>query len=209
MGQCAAAASSGTWRFPLTVAPFDATSSADILRPPLGTLAVGQNEHAFSSVRGADIGRSHARPFRIEPDFGQVSEYSSEPRKEAWDVLQEHVAGSNLANHPDDFSPESGTLPVDACSCAGNADVLAGEPADDDIDSTHEERQVNVFDASDPNRSRLHGRVFHPCQEDRRSVGVPLDVTQNSRACGSMNSDVQSADAGEQAERSEDGMSHT
>jgi hypothetical protein len=46
-------------------------------------------------MRGADVGRSEAVPFRVIPARGQVSEYVSHPSsKEPWDVLHDDVSGS-------------------------------------------------------------------------------------------------------------------
>jgi hypothetical protein len=55
-------------------------------------LAVGvcNNENPVTEVRGTDGGCGYAVPFRIEPELGQVAEYSSEAQgKVPWDVLQD------------------------------------------------------------------------------------------------------------------------
>lgn len=58
-------------------------------------VGVCNNEDAVTEVRGADGCRWDAVPFRVEPDLGQVPEYSSKPeRKVACDVLQDRVSGS-------------------------------------------------------------------------------------------------------------------
>jgi hypothetical protein len=69
-------------------------------------LEVGQNKDPLPKVGGADSGRTEHAPLRIEPQRGQVSDHRSESgRKEPWDVLQEHVARSHLANHASDVGP--------------------------------------------------------------------------------------------------------
>jgi hypothetical protein len=64
----------------------------------------------------------------------------------------------------------------------GDGDVLAGETAADDVNPISELASVQVLNLTDPNRSELQRRVLHPRQENGRSVGVPLDVTQYSRS---------------------------
>jgi len=48
-------------------------------------------------MRGSDVGRSNARPFRIEPEVGQVSEYSSKcPQNMLWVVSHTERAGFHV-----------------------------------------------------------------------------------------------------------------
>lgn len=56
---------------------------------------VGHDEDPVTAVRGADGGSRYAVPFRVVPDLGQVSEYSSEPQgKVPCDVFQQDPSGS-------------------------------------------------------------------------------------------------------------------
>jgi hypothetical protein len=46
-------------------------------------------------MRGADVGRRNAIPFRIEPDFGQGPENVLEPSSnDAWGAFQDDERGS-------------------------------------------------------------------------------------------------------------------
>jgi hypothetical protein len=101
-------------------------------RPTLPS--VGNDPDAISLMRGAD-GRSwYTVPDRIEPERGQVSENGSHPEtKQAWNVLHDDVAGSNLANEAPVFAPETRSRTFEASSLASERDVLAREPAADDI----------------------------------------------------------------------------
>jgi hypothetical protein len=75
-------------------------------------------------------------PFRIKPDFGQVSENGSEPSSsESWDVFDDHPSGPNCANDPSKIVPKTGPLACESCTLASDADVLAGEAAADEIDA--------------------------------------------------------------------------
>jgi hypothetical protein len=56
---------------------------------------VGNNEHPPTEVWGTEGGRRYARPLRVVPESGQVSEYLSHSgHKQAWHVLHDDVAGS-------------------------------------------------------------------------------------------------------------------
>lgn len=53
------------------------------------------DEDLFPLVRGAHVGRTYSRPFRIEPERGKVGEDSiKSPNNECCHVLNEHVSGS-------------------------------------------------------------------------------------------------------------------
>src|SRR5690606_5279359 len=93
---------------------------------PSMLLGVGQYEHPVSLVRGANGASRYAVPLRVIPALGQVSEYSSDPQgKVPWDVLQEDVAGSCVANDSEDFGPKM-TLVVLSEAVACDAERLAG-----------------------------------------------------------------------------------
>jgi len=58
-------------------------------------LGPGNDEDSVTEVRGTNGGSRDAIPLRIEPELGQISEYSSKPeRKVAWNVLQQRESGS-------------------------------------------------------------------------------------------------------------------
>ena len=93
---------------------------------------VGNNPQSGAKVRGADVGRSYAIPFRIVPEKGQVSENNSKPStSERCDVLHDDDFGSKLANESGILPPQARSFTLDASARAGKADVLAGEPAAD------------------------------------------------------------------------------
>jgi hypothetical protein len=62
------------------------------------------------AVWRSNVRRSKTRPFRIDPDLGQVTEdkiESSAGKSDRCDVLQEHEPGSYHANDPRKLSPQS------------------------------------------------------------------------------------------------------
>tara|TARA_R100000306_G_scaffold45824_1_gene43654 strand:- start:5265 stop:5696 length:432 start_codon:yes stop_codon:yes gene_type:complete len=74
----------------------------------------------LSEVRCADICCGYKTPLSIIAEFGQFSGDSScvSVRKDAWDVLQEHVAGFHLANALSGIGPEV-SLVVFSCPPSG------------------------------------------------------------------------------------------
>src|SRR5690606_41646964 len=100
------------------------TSAEFRRRSSMGSFAVGvgNNPDAVSLVRGANGASRYAVPFRVIPALGQVSENSSEPQgKVPWDVLQEDVAGSYVANDSEDFGPKMPLVAL-APSVSGDAE---------------------------------------------------------------------------------------
>jgi hypothetical protein len=72
----------------------------------------------------------------MEPECGQLSENDSEPpSSEIWAVLHEDESGSYLANDPLHLEPEARALAFESRAFSWRCDVLAGEPARDDIDA--------------------------------------------------------------------------
>lgn len=96
----------------------------------------GNDEDSRSAVRSSNIGRANNRPFRVIPCVGQSSEnLIDSPNKESSHVLDNHDPWTKLANDSEIFKPESRSGPVQTGTLAGVRDVLAGESADEDIDS--------------------------------------------------------------------------
>jgi hypothetical protein len=74
-------------------------------------------------------------PLRVIPERGQLSEYRVQPSsKQRCDVFHDNVAGSNFANESGKMAPQPAARACKTSSLSRDADVLAGEPATDDID---------------------------------------------------------------------------
>jgi hypothetical protein len=134
---------------------------------------------------GSKHGRRNAVPFDTPPALGQVSEYASErSRKVSCDVLQEHVAGSHLANDAPDLGPEPSLVEL-AQSAASARLRLARVPSDDEIHAIPPRPSIKraevVPDRVAPVSTRHQGLFFHPGHEDGRSVGLPLDSAHNAQ----------------------------
>jgi hypothetical protein len=107
---------------------------------------VGNNPDSLTAMGSANAGSWYAMPFRIEPDLGQITEYSPEPSsiissKEIWDVFHDCVSGSNFANKTGKLAPESRSGGVGSfwgephTPC--RTDILAREASGNDIDSSN------------------------------------------------------------------------
>lgn len=94
------------------------------------------------------------------------------------DVLQEHESRSHVTDEPSDGRPEP-TLVVNSTLRAGCGERLAGEPGSDEIHSSTPRRTVERGEVR-PDRRLIQVRLFHPCHESGRCVGVPLNVSHGS-----------------------------
>ena len=96
----------------------------------------------------------------------------------AWDVLQEHVSGSNVTDDPADVWPEP-TVIVSSGALAGGAEGLAGETGSDEIHSATPRASVKGAQVR-PDRCAIQARFVHPRHESGRCVGVPLNVSHGA-----------------------------
>lgn len=99
---------------------------------------VGQNPDPVASVRRTNGGSWYAVPLRIIPERGQVSENSSKPStKQSCDVLHDDKSGCQFANKTGDFGPKARTFSGKSCALSGSANVLAWEPARDNVNGAN------------------------------------------------------------------------
>jgi len=97
-------------------------------------IGVGNNPDSVPLVRGADGSRRYAIPFRVKPALGHVPENNVQPvTKQRCHVLHDCVLRSNQAKGSHKFPVQSRTLSGKAGALSGPRNILAGEPADDDI----------------------------------------------------------------------------
>jgi hypothetical protein len=132
-------------------------------------------------MRGTDIVCSEHTPPCIEPCFGQRSEDFAEVSriKQTWDVLQERVSGSNIANTLDRLRPLVPFV-VLAFFLSSNAEWLAGKPCRNHINKprvffscTGLDEVVNVPE----DRGFIEEAVFDPLCDDLLTVSFILDIT--------------------------------
>jgi hypothetical protein len=125
-----------------------------------------------------ELPSGQARPLRVIPCLGQVSENSTDrrpvpalplPGEERGNVLHDDVSGSYFANDPGELGPKTRAGAGQSGSLAGGAEVLTGESAADDVDR----REVFRADLADVLVAPRLGEVLG---EDRSAVGVELDL---------------------------------
>src|SRR5690606_38609334 len=96
---------------------------------------VGTYEDPIKLVRGTNGGSRYAMPFRIKPDLGQRPENDVQsPSKQRCHVLQHNDSRSKFANHVNGLEKQAATFPFEPCPSSGVGNILAGEPAADDVD---------------------------------------------------------------------------
>jgi hypothetical protein len=121
-----------------TIRPVAVISGADDRLSGMTFRGVGQRRQdpdPVSLVGRSDMVSSQHSPPRIIPHFGKVTEdhgKTSSHKQRA--VFHEDVSRSYLTDNPCHLGPQAGPCPADSCALSGCADVLAGEPAGDDID---------------------------------------------------------------------------
>jgi hypothetical protein len=125
-----------------------------------------------ASVRRAEGGSRKAVPPDVVPERVQVPEnlspnLSSVESKDGCDVLHQRVARSKLAKNPCLLSPKDSLGMTEPLALAGVAGALAGEAADDEVDSLH----PSSVDCPDIVEDRDSG----PAElEDRPSISFAL-----------------------------------
>lgn len=174
--------------------------AAVVTRPPLAfaspAVGVGNNPESITDVRRANGGSGYARPFEVIPARGQITGDSIESsNKERCDVFHDDESGSKVANESRIFSPQSAPLAGQTGPATGDADVLAGEAADDDVDvpEVFRSRFRDVTDA--PVCVRIVP-IEHPTARlVDFNLPAPLDIEASDFRC-----DLEAADAREERE---------
>lgn len=109
--------------------------------PAFEALGVGHKPDSFPPVGRTNRGSWEAVPFRIEPEAGQVCEYSSEKpsrigSEESGDVLNHRPSGFNLAKQTGELRPEVAVI-LPGFSFSGLGVGLAGDSAAQEINSSN------------------------------------------------------------------------
>jgi hypothetical protein len=118
----------------------------------------------------------HNSPCCIIPHRGQFPEnVSKPPNSEHWRVFHEYDLRFHLANDPSHFGPQSASLPVQTVPvCFGARDVLAWEPAADDIGSPSPRNPVEGSHVI-PDREAWQHPIPLPLQEHLAAVGFDFN----------------------------------
>jgi hypothetical protein len=110
---------------------------------PFASLAVAvghaprDDEEPLPAVWSSNIGSANARPDRIIPALGKLSENLSEPSSsESCDVLHDDDSRSKFANDSRELPPQTAPRTRETSSAPCCRNVLAGEPAAEDVDGS-------------------------------------------------------------------------
>jgi hypothetical protein len=147
-----------------------------------------------------ELSSRQARPLRVIPCFGQVSENSADRAsvpafalsgKEGGHVLHDDVAGSKLANDPGEIGPKTRAGAVDPDASSGAAEVLAGEAAADEIDGVELAGSDRLHVLEPGGGGKVPG-------EDASAEGIELDLPGDAHP-RPLEAEVESADARKEA----------
>lgn len=142
--------------------------------PSYCVCGVGNNPNSIPRMRGADGGSWNTVPDRIIPERGKVSENGSHPETEqTCDVFHNDELWSYFANDPAILFPKTRSRTFDARSLSSSGNVLAREPAADDIDGNSVSSKSVGCEVSNVMVDRNIGPVFR-----QHAAGVVLDFAE-------------------------------
>lgn len=127
----------------------------------------------------------------IRPAANASSGSAEGGTEKGWNVLDDDVSRSKLANNPSELGPKTRAGAVDPGSLAGDGEVLAGEASADEVDGG----EVMGANLSDILESLGVGEVL---SEDGSTVGIDLDLPSDPHA-GSLEAESKAADPFEEA----------
>ena len=101
---------------------------------PSSARGVGHDPDAIPLVRSADGGSENKMPLRIIPDRRKAPEDATQSATaKGWDVFDDDPARRDFLNDAEVFEPEAGSIAAEAGATSGDADILAGEAAADEV----------------------------------------------------------------------------
>ena len=150
------------------------------LLPASFATGVPQEPEPFPAVGCTNGGRGEQTPLRIEPEVGKIPADTVEPSEanKSGDVLQEHEPGFHVSHDPGNVRPQP-SLIIDTVTPPCARERLAVETGSDDIHAATPRATVERGDVI-PDRRSIQVRLFHPCHESGRRVGVPLNTHHGS-----------------------------
>ena len=165
-------------------------------------VGVGQHEDPLTPMRGADSGSRKHVPRTAIPEIGQFSDPAPESigvSNSPPDVFQEDEARSHFPHDAGNVRPEV-ALVGSPKALSSSREGRAGEPRQDEI---HAATPRSTAEGGEivPDRSWIQGLRFHPCHEEGRSEGFPLDVADSSSPSGQGEVNAEVEPTGSRAER--------
>ena len=160
-------------------------------------VGVGHDPDPVPAVRSANGGSGNTVPLRIVPDRSERPEHLVQSaRAKGCDVFGDDPARARFGDDAVHFPPEAASLSRQSGAFAGEADVLAGKPAGDDVGPDSGGSESGCGDAVDIAEVRDTGK---PRSQDGRAIRVDFTEPGDGEA-GALEAKLESADAAEQAE---------
>lgn len=159
-------------------------------------LAVGvgssDDEDALAKMRSPDVGGSNLDGARSVSELAQVPPHHGQPRgSTVSDVLDDDGEGLALVDDAGELEPQAGSGPVEPGLSPGDADVLAWEPAADEVDGL-KAISANCCDIIEPLR-------FRPVLREHATTPLILfDLPHDVANAGPLEAKLQAADSAEQ-----------
>jgi hypothetical protein len=141
---------------------------------------------------GSDMMRSQHSPARIIPQVGKITEdHGKTSGNKQRAVFHKHETRSNLTNNSCHVRPQTGLRSGDSSSLSGCADVLAGESAADDINSTMPGFTIKGAHVI-PDWESVKASVRLSCKQDVSGIGIKLNSTDGAPSKQSPSQDAAS-----------------
>jgi hypothetical protein len=153
-------------------------------------VGVGNNKYAAPVVRGAKFSGGDVNGHRGEPGAPQVTPHSGHPLPPSiGTVLDEDGSGTKFVDDAEELRPEAGLWSRQSrAPVVGGREVVAREPADDDVDRG----KASCADAADVLmlRNSRPVPIEHPATER-----ADFDLPEDSARCGALDALIEAADA--------------
>ncbi len=143
------------------------------------TFPVREDEEPLALVGRTDFRRREEACRKAVAQVDQSSGDFGEAEAEMMgDVFEEDEGRLDLSDDPRDMRPEVARV-FCAATLARDGERLARVARSDDVHRAVPWAAVETGNVV-PDRRWIHGRLFHPCHENGRGVGFPLDMAHSS-----------------------------
>ena len=145
---------------------------------------MGHDPDAVPPVGCAKGGSGNTVPLRVIPDLSEPPENRVQSSSaKGWDVFDEAPARPRLGDDAVELEPEAGPVAIEAGAAPGDGDVLAGEPAGNDINApkarviASEVSHVTVYRNVGPMLpENCHGEIGLLAERDGLETGAAVGV---------------------------------
>jgi hypothetical protein len=156
-------------------------------------LGVGHDEDPGASVRSSDVSGADVERVRAVAERNEVDFDEGEPaRGPARDVLDDAEPRLELGDGAAVLAPQTRAGSVEACSLAGDGEVLAGEPSAEDVHGS----EANRGSCSDIDDAPID--VWPVLGQHSTAEGIDLNLPDDLSDACSLEAQFKAADATEE-----------